>query len=423
MRDLEPAVRVALRELAGEGRPVDLGERALAGARRRARRRIAGAAVMTLAMAVGAGLLLGPAAGGGPEVDGGPDTGDGRASGGPPVAGEPAATWPVFTGLGRLPGKPPTAPTDRLLVAAYLTAPGGPAHLLDPVTGRYRAPGVDRVLAVSPDLRLALVARDSSVPDETGSGPVGVSEYGIYDTVAGRVLGRLDLAAWVDPVAGRTAWHAAWSPAGASVVLSVRLGVTGRGWLADRLLFLDLATGGIRPVSIAASGGLEPVELLGWTADGQGVALAADRVGTDEAPRGHIVYDLTGRPAGAYPWPGQHHAVPVVGADRLALLPFDRSDLTIVEVTTGAVRGRFPGEAARAVPGWESALAWRGAELLLRSLTCPPAGGCDYSAQVLAVEAATGRSRVLHTLPQAWPVLVVAPAPAGLPAPVAALAW
>ncbi|HET8659917.1 MAG TPA: hypothetical protein VFM55_13075 [Micromonosporaceae bacterium] len=413
MRELEPAVRAVLRELAGEGLPVDLGERALAGARRRARRRVAGAAGVTLAVALGAGLLLGPGAG----------TGHRPARTTPAAPVEQPAAWPAFTGVARPPGGPTTAPTDRLLVAAYLSAPGGPAHVLDPVTGRYRAPGVDRVLAVSPDLRLALVARDSPVPDGTGSGPVGVSEYGIYDTVAGRVLGRLDLAAWVDPPAGRTAWHAAWSPRGESLVLLVRAGVAGRGWLADRLLFVDLATGVVRAVGTGASGGLEPVELLGWTADGRGVALAADRVGTDEAPRGHIVYDLTGRPAGAYPWPGQHNAVPVVGADRLALLPVDQGGVTVVEVVTGAVRDRFPGQAVRAVPGWESALAWRGGELLLRPLTCPPAGGCDYGAQLLAVEAATGRSRVLHTLPQAWPVIVVAPAPAGLPAPVAALAW
>lgn len=425
MGDLETALRAAVRELAGEGQPVDLGERALAGARRQARRRVAAAAVMTLAVLAGTWLLVGPHTGGETDADG-----NGRASDRSPPAGQqshspgqPAPVWPIFTGLGRAPAKPPGAPTDRMLVAAYLVEPGGPARLLDPVTGRYRDPGVDTVLAVSPDLRLALVTHVSSVPDETGSGPIDVSEHGIYDTVAGRMLGRLDIAAWANPLAARTVWHAAWSPDGATLVLSVRLSVAGRGWVADRLLFVDMATGVIRPVNIAASGGLEPVELLGWTAGGRAVALAAVRVGVDELPRGHVVYDLAGRPVGAYPWPGQRNAVPAVGADRLVLLPIDEGEITVVEVATGVVQARFSSQGVRAVFERETAVAWRGGELLVRSLTCTPGGGCQYGAELLALDPGTGQSRVLRTLPQAWPHLLVAPAPADLPAPVAAQAW
>lgn len=433
MIDVDEAVRAAVRDLADEGRPVDLADRALAGARRRTRRARA-TAVLAVA-AVTAGVLTWPqwaTRDGGPAV-----TPTGPAVVETPPTPTPAPSrpgvepWPTFTGLPTVPTAPPQSPADRLVVAAYATypQPAGRAvdptsvdtHLLDPTTGQYRMSNVDSALAFSPDLRYALVTRQHAVSEPGGAALIGVDEYGVYDTAAGRILGRLDVATWAPPLGDHVVSGGSWSPDGRSIVLAVRRAVQGSGWLAERLIFVDVLTGGLRAVDIRPTQGFEPLQLLGWTADSHGIALAADRIGTDEAPRGHVIYNRNGGPISAHSWPGQSNAVRVINTDQLLLMPLQPGEIAVMGLSTGAVQHRYPTKPVSTMPGWELPLGWRDGTLIYRSQTCTP-DGCTDRPQVLAVVPDTGQSRTLHTLPDTARHIVLAPG-GGLTGKAAQLTW
>jgi hypothetical protein len=411
------AVRAAVRDLAGEARPVFLGDRAVRAVQRRNRWVTAAAGLaVTLVVAGVAAVALGadlarPPEGTAPD---GAATASRPATAGPP-APEPGRPWPVFGGLGE--GVPAAAQRgDRLVVAAYATGVAGPAHVLDPATGAYRPAGADAVLTVSPDLRYAVVMRTA----EEG-GTVG-REYGIYDTGSATVLGRLDVAAWLDPSGEYDLSRADWSPDGRSVALSVRRAVPGLGWLATRVLLLDARTGAVRAAGIEPHGGLEPVELLGWTGDSAAVVFTADRIGTDQAPGGHLLYAPSGRALAARSWPGQANAVRVTGTDDVALLPLGGGDIAVVGLRDGAVRARYPAAKVRDVAGgWESPLAWRGDELIVRSEDCS-AAGCSPGTELVGVAAASGDTHVLGAVPKPWQTLVVVPVVGPIRA-VAPLTW
>lgn len=411
MKDVEETVRTALRGLADEGRPVFLGDRALARLRRR-RRRTGAVVGLTIATVVAA-LIIWPhwfVRGGVPE----------RPVGSPGPSGA-AQPWPRFVGLGVNPAPAGTPGADRLVVTAYHLAPEGQAYVLDPTGGRYRPSGLQRVLAVSPDLRFALMSREQLVVDEPGSSQLSESEYAIYDATSGRVLGGLDLAGSVHREQGDSVSAASWSPDGDTLVVSVRRGIPQRGWLATRLLVVDVQTGRIRSVEIKPTAGLEPIDLVGWTQDSRAVVLTADRSGSDEAPRGHIVYDLSGRAIATHRWPTQSNAIASAGADELALVPMDDADVTVMQMVTGTIRHRFPIAKIAANPGWDHPIAWRSGELVVRPAGCG-AAGCADGRRIVGIDPATGQSRTLFTLePSTWDIVV---APTGGAGPsVARLSW
>ena len=385
--DAEEAARTAVRELTDEARPVFLGDRVLRRIRRRNRRASAGVAVILAALA--ATVISWPSVAG-------RDVPSAVAPVDPSASAARAEPWRPFAGLTRLPSAGPR--TDRLVVAAWAASPGSPISILDPTTGRYRPFGVAAVLAVSPDLRFAIVTRQA---------PSGGVEFGVYDTAADVVLGRLD----VDARLGRDELsRAAWSPDGGSVALSVRRAVPELGWLAVQLLVVDARTGAVAAADIRPRSGLEPVDMLGWTTDSQAVVFTADRTGTDEVPSGHIVYDVSGAGVAAHQWAQPSNAVPVVGTDELALVPIDGEQITVIGVRDGSPRRHYPTHTVNAVRGWDSPMAWRGDEMVL----------WPDRAVIRGVSAVTGGSRVLSSVPQSSQTVVVAPAPepAG---PVAAL--
>ena len=438
MIDVDEAVRAAVRDLADEGRPVDLGDRALAGVRRKTRRSRALTAVGVAAVA--AGVLAWPqwvtrdgrpaVTPPGPSVVETPPTPAPATPSAPPsaLALEP---WPTFAGLPTVPAAPPETAAGRLVVAAYTTypAPTGPAivpasvgtYLLDPTTGRYRLSNVDNALAFSPDLRYALVTRQHEISEPGSGATLGIAEYGIYDTVAGRIRGQLNVEAWVPPLGDRVVWDGSWSPDGRSIVLGVRKAIQGRGWLAEKLIFIDVLTGGLRAVDISPTQGLEPLELLGWTRDSLGIALAAGRIGTGEAPRGHVLYDLNGRPISVHSWPGQRNAIRVINADQLLLMPIGPDEIAVMGLSTGAVQHRYPTQPVSTLPGWELPLGWRDGTLIYRSQACT-ADGCTDGPQVFGVSPDTGQSRTLYTLAATVRHVVLAPG-GGLTGKAAQLTW
>jgi hypothetical protein len=392
--DAEEAARTAVRELTDEARPVFLGDRVLLRIRRRNRRASVGVAVILAALAA---IVVGWPSGASREVPSAVVPVDPPAS---PAGAEP---WRRFTGLTSMPSVADGRRTNRLVVAARATSADGPVSILDPTTGRYRPSGVAAVLAVSPDLRFAVVARQA--PDSAA----GSMEYGVYDTAADGVLGRFDLGARLgqDELS-----RAVWSPDGRSVALSVRRAGPDLGWQAVKLLVVDARTGAVAAAEIRPRSGLEPVEMLGWTTDSQAVVFTADRTGTDEAPSGHIVYDLSGTGVAAHRWSQPSNPVPVLGTDELALVPIDGEQITVIGVRDGSTRRHYLTRTVNAVRGWDSPMAWRGDEMVL----------WPDAAVILGVSAVTGASRVLSTFPQSPQTLVIAPAPEPT-GPVTALTW
>jgi hypothetical protein len=263
-----------------------------------------------------------------------------------------------------------------------------------------------RVVSVSPDLRFAVVMREHPV-DDAGGGPLVVSEFGVLDTSAGRVVGRLEIDAWNDPRSGYVVSQAAWSPDGAHLVLSVRHGIAGRGWQAERLLFVDALTGSVQAAEIQPNDGLEPLDLLGWTTDSRAVVLTADQMGTDQAPSGHLVFDEAGKPVAAVHWSEQAAAVMVTGRNELGIVSEKGDRAKVLDVRTGAVRQQKRLDAR--VPTRGEPLAWREGEVIVRPEDCD-AGGCVGGLQIVGLTLETGESRVLHRLDEAQQDILVAPA-------------
>ncbi len=344
----------------------------------------------------------------------------------PPVA---PTLWPEFTGLAAVPAAPVGGASDRLVVASYTTHPEtthvDPAtvatYVLDPTTGRYERADVDVVHALSPDLRFALVARFHQVRDPNGTDFSNLTEFGVYDTVAGRIVGRFDLDRWAAPPSERFVWNGFWSPDGRSIVLEIRLGIHGRGWLADRAVFVDVLTGALTPVDLAPAQGFEPQEMLGWTADSNRIALTADQVGTDQAPSAHMVYDRTGRPVSVHEWPQQSIPRRAVNSDQLLLMPMDPGEAVVMDLSTGDIEHRYRTEPISSLPSWDYPLGWRSGTLIYREQVCT-ADACTDGRELLGVTPTTGKSRKLYTVPDETRHIVLAPAGA-LTGAAAGLTW
>jgi hypothetical protein len=419
--DMTEAVREAVRDLADEGRAVDLGEKAVTAVRRRTgRTRVVGTAMVALAVAA---VLVWP------EWIARTDSPAGSAPTAVPAPSMSAPLWPEFTGLHAVPAAPAGAASDRLVMAAYTThpetSPVDPAtvatFLLNPTSGRYERADVDVAHAFSPDLRFALVARHHQVPNPDGANFGDITEFGVYDTVVGRIVGRFDLDRWAAPPSERFVWNGFWSPDGRSIVLEIRLGIHGRGWLADRAVFVDVLTGALTGVDLAPAQGFEPQEMLGWTADSKRIALTADQVGTDQAPSAHTVYDQTGRPVSVHPWPQQSNPRRAVNADQLLLMPMDPGEAVVMDLSTGDIEHRYPTEPISSLPSWGYPLGWRDGTLIYREQICI-ADTCTDGREVLGVTPATGQSRKLYTVPEETRHIVLAPAGA-LTGAAASLTW
>lgn len=73
------------------------------------------------------------------------------------------------------------------------------------------------------------------------------------------------------------------------------------------------------------------------------------------------------------------------------------------------------------MPGWEAPLGWRDGTLIYRSQVCTR-DGCADGPDMLGIAPETGRSRTLHTLPEASRHVVLAPG-GSLTGKAAELTW
>ena len=366
----ERAVRQAVLDLADEGRPVNLGEQALRGVRRRRVRSVAASAVAVVAVI--AAVSLWPGLGhrtAVPPADPAPTVSEGR--------------WPTFGGLGLVPAPPRGEAADTTPEAAGadgdrgLPDAGEPScYVLDPTTLGYRPAPATAVAAVSPDLRYALVSREQAAGEETEPGRA--PEIGFYDTVAGRVLGEVDLT----PFAGEGEF------AGVERRLVARRRhrrgpaagrPAGPGWAVTSLVLIDVRTGAVRSVALRPANGLEPQALVGWAHDRRRLIFEADPVGTDLAPTGHLLVDPeTGTSAGVT-WPTQGRLLTGPGTDDVAMMSIDEQ----------CRHGAGPGHRARSCRSTHrssplttdvTALVWRGGEVVAMDQDCDrrtAAGGDD----------------------------------------------
>jgi hypothetical protein len=247
MTDLDEQLRRTLRDLAHEGRPVNLGRAALAGARQRRRTHFGVAAVAVLvaaAIAVPAVLMEGSGA---------------RLPAAPEATGEPAG--------------PPAAtdPTGEMVISSYFD--GHRSHQLNPATGEYR-PGS---LFLSPDLRHGTDQHEAAAMQ-------------VRSTVGG------DRRTVIWPV---PAWGLAWSPD--STRMAGLVFVRQAGYVGDddarelRERFREVAV-----VEIASGDGWQvPLELpadrdgvrLFWLDDDHlAVAVADPNAPVVRAPRGSVTF-------------------------------------------------------------------------------------------------------------------------------------
>jgi hypothetical protein len=382
MTEADDRVRMAIREFADEGEPVDVGRAVLARLDRR-RRRVRAGAVAVVSLAVVALLVV-------PQL-----IAWNRGSGGTGPA--PSAASPDdrqrFAGI---PGGAAVAgaPSGRLVVAAYGTD-AGVSYLLDPRSGDYRPIPVQSVLAVSPDLRWALVARSFVVTDTTGSGPLGARQYGFYDATTGDPVGWLDLDKDVDPRSGTDVGQASWSPDGRAVALAVRRGVAGQGWITEQLALVDVRSGAVAMTTVDPAAGLEPVELLGWTRDSTGIVLTADQVGTDQAPSGHLVYNRDGSLTASARWSSQGEALLAAELDRVVVTAIDGNDVVLIDTMTGATRAHYT---RQRLTSSDRIVGWRDAEAIVRAQQCG-ASGCTDGPALSGVTLDTGIRKPLRTLP------------------------
>jgi hypothetical protein len=382
MTEADDRVRTAIRELADEGEPVDVGRAVLARLDRR-RRRLRAGAVAVASVAVAAALVV-------PQL-----IASNRDSGGtdaPPSATSPGDR-PLFAGI---PGVAAAAgaPSGRLVVAAYGTE-AGVSYLLDPRSGDYRRLPVQGVLAVSPDLRWALAARSVLVTDAAGSGPLDARQYGFYDATTGDAAGWLDLDKDVDPRSGTEVGQASWSPDGRTVALAVRRGVAGQGWITEQVALVDVRSGAVAMTTVGPAAGLEPVDLLGWTRDSSGIVLTADRVGTDQAPSGHLVYGRDGTLIASIRWKSQGYALLSAGLDLVAVTAIDSNQVTLIDTMSGANRASYTGQR---LTSSDKVVGWRDAEAIVRSQQCG-ASGCTDGPVLSGIDLDTGIRKPLRILP------------------------
>jgi len=216
------AVVGVVRRLEPLDMPVDLAERAFAGARRRARRRrflgVAAAVVVLMAAAGLATRMVLPA----PR---------------PPLAAAPSLA-------DRAPG--------RYVVSHYVTAmPGQKSYVLDPRSMSYRPlRGAGGVVATSPDLGYVVVALNGEPVQVDGPTPVTLQ---IVDTGSGKAVHRWETE--------NVTWTA-WSPDGRWIA-SVHVSGSWSEPVLDRIAFLEVATGVTRNIDVV--GRYDTV--LAWSPD------------------------------------------------------------------------------------------------------------------------------------------------------------
>lgn len=262
MTRLEDAVRDTIEELASEAQGADLGQRALAGARRRSLVVLGArvvAVLVVVAMAVGVAVFI-----------------DGRRIDVPPAG---SVVWPL--------PKPLDTKSTGSVLSFYADKNG--SNVLDPSTGKYRdAPG--RVVDFSPDLRYVVITFE---PENPYSGD-GSTELGIFDTATGK---KLDVVARTPK---NTQAEVLWSPDGRWLAIfetiSHRQGNGPVEGVSYRLKFLDLQTGnlvaGVLPAVVRA-------RMLGWLSDGSGLVVA----NTTGQKSEHYIFSRDGSHDGAVEWP------------------------------------------------------------------------------------------------------------------------
>jgi hypothetical protein len=405
MTELDPverAVRQAVVDLAGEGRPVDLGEAALRSMRRRRVRMVAASTVAVAALIAAVAVWPGWA--------------DRTAV--PPADPTPAisdAPWPPFRGLGLVPSPPwgeaadpPPEAARRMVIAAYQT-PERHLYVLDPTTHRYRRAPAANLEAVSPDLRYALISRGRIIVDAGEALTIG--EFGVYDTVLGRVLGRVDI-----PRAARDEelypTGIAWSPDGTTVVVTQRAGLpNGGGWLVRKMAIVDARTGQVSSVAVEPAGGLEPLAMVGWASDSQRLIFQADPVNTDMIATGYLLVDRRTGDSTAVNLPAQGDLVLGVASKEMALHTAETSGVVVLNQLTGQVLHEYPPPLAQAP--YHPFLAWRGGELVvMEDCDRPPSCGIR---RVFAIDPETGSRRTLASTPDSAQWLWVAPANGAVP--------
>ena len=401
---IQRAVREAVRDLAAEGHPVNLGQRALR--RLRLRRVAAAAATGALVLTTVVALVALWPRGQQPPVPGPP----------PPVGSD--APWPTFKGLGTVPGPvaaeqtPEQTPeaASRLVMSAYLT-PDSRLHLLDPTTGHYWPGPTALLMAVSPDLRYALVGPIDPVQDPSRPLPY---EIGFYDAVKREVLGGVDLTPYTDSDQF-AAWGAAWSADGRTVAIALREGLhNGGGWLVRTVVLVEVETGEVRAAAVPPANQLEPFALSGWSNDGTRLIFEADRVGTDMVPSGHLLVDPARGTSVGVTWPTQGSLARAVTGDEVAVLTAAADEIIVLNALTGQVLHR----GAMSKDDINDAL-WRDGEIVFVDSDCAGQPTVCAETTVIGRNPATGTSRVIRRLGVsavwAWlPPAAGAALPAGL---------
>jgi hypothetical protein len=214
------------------------------------------------------------------------------------TAGGPGLSAPAAAPAGR-PG--------QLVIAAFLT--GGNSYLLNPKSGEY-LPVPDRVVAVSPDLRYAVLGRDRLLVLDTRT----------HATV--RDLGRADSGG------------VGWSPDGRWLAIE-HTGGQFEDRFIDQVRLLDLVSGHTRTVDIGKIGNCPAYKSHGWLADSTSYALFGCQsyalAGTDGE-----VSEVSGFPSmeGEYAHPYTRPDQAVLQADGGRLIVYDLRARRVVDEFT-----------------------------------------------------------------------------------------
>lgn len=321
MTNVEQLLRQTLAGLADEGRAPSMGERALAGARRRHRRRVVAGAVTALAavaLTASSVLLLGPGA----DQSAGPVA---------PPTGE--------SGRIELPGAAIDYYQDAMDVQQ--------SWWFNPESGRYEV--VERILLnASPDLGYAIVA-PCDRPDPA------CDSYGWYDLATGDVqdLGIVDTSG-IQYDSGEL------SPDGGThVFLRARIDDQDFRHIVG-FRFVDMRTGEQHSVPLQEPDGWTAQDLVGWTADGQYLIVVARAAGTHDSLGADLLYRPDGSMAALHVWPpggATWRAEQVLGTNLIARMPERNVNDAPVEVrdaTTGTFVVEYPHEQMRRIGMWEN---------------------------------------------------------------------
>jgi len=320
MTNVEQLLRQTLAGLVDEGRAPSMGERALAGARRRHRRRVVAGVVTglaTVALTASSVLLL--------------DLGADQSTG--PVA-------------------PPTGESERIELPG--AAVDWYQDMMDvqqswwfnPESGHYEV--VERILlAVSPDLGYAIVA-PCYPPDPA------CDSYDRYNLATGEAqdLGIVDAG-------GLQYDQGGLSPDGGTFVfLRSRIDNEDFRHIVG-FRFVDLQTGDQHSVPLQEPDGWTAQDLVGWTADGQHLIVVARPAGTRGSLGADLLYRPDGSVAALHVWPpggATSHAEPVLGTNLFARMPALSVDAPVElrDAVTGTVVVVYTAEQMQRIEMWEN---------------------------------------------------------------------